>query len=863
MNPIAFSGSNPPLLSDGGKVGQNLLALLRASENNPDDLDALEQLVECLQRIISITHRRGLLNGDEEIAEKVLSITCAVGSITGTGANKRHGGQRGRSDLAFHADAAEGKGVGPALNAQLIMLALVRILSTDKEFLSNEDREGNDAEACSATKLLLRALGADLCTAICGSVVSRSSPDACTVAEYELVASSGKQLLGNLEISARSILQRIPISSGGLLVASLDQLEDVYALKACLRACCALVTLFGTKLSRSTKILAGLRCLGWECLAVYNDDVVDFAARLVATLPLAGGTDNVTPSDLWNQSLRDAVAAAYDTIYDVAPMGKSVKPSTHDVMLSSAVGDIMRKHIDSIRQSPSDSARGKYFLHLMQGLVEIVRSLLTCDTFGVCGSPQTFAHAQADCLTLLGLVETMLSYPIFCEATFHGTKKRLRSEAIDGGLISISVLVDTVANQVKVYGCELLESMLVSLGGAGLLPFARRIYRISQAALLTSSSAAVRRVVDPSSDMHSVGKRQRRLHNSVKVRTSIVNVFQTSLLAFGGDPDNQKLHSCRDASVAAMNSRGHVENSIYLVSGFILEELSLHKTQQHSDNWGSLYERAELVIASTKCLTASLACSGEFLSVVLRNLVDSVAATGLSSIHDGRAGNGLVSFSEVKASFLDFAACCVMTPWQDGGASSITSDLLETARLCQHDDAVVGQAANYAVRLCEALACPRAPALIVVKRSVGATREAADTMVAELTLAQSQIDLRVEMQKEEAAKSAAATAAKHSRDHVVLKNDKKKPKVDDRDNIIKVQVAYWEKSDSPLAPEAVSQTNVPHVAPDEKVNEPRIPGQPAEENADARGQGSALKDDLDDDEDIPMIVDCGPDEGDE
>lgn len=60
------------------------------------------------------------------------------------------------------------------------------------------------------------------------------------------------------------------------------------------------------------------------------------------------------------------------------------------------------------------------------------------------------------------------------ERTYYGTKKRLRLEPVNGGLLSPASNAGDAANHLKVLGHEVLEALLTALGGPMLLPYARR-----------------------------------------------------------------------------------------------------------------------------------------------------------------------------------------------------------------------------------------------------------------------------------------------------------------------------------------------------------------------------------------------------
>jgi hypothetical protein len=121
------------------------------------------------------------------------------------------------------------------------------------------------------------------------------------------------------------------------------------------------------------------------------------------------------------------------------------------------------------------------------------------------------------------------------ERTYYGMKKRLRLEPVDGGLLSPASNAGDAANHLKVLGHEVSEALLTALGGPMLLPYARWITQIAYASLLTSCSAPLRKVLDPTSAAQLDGKKHRWLHTSIPVRTVAVKTIQETVVAFGVD----------------------------------------------------------------------------------------------------------------------------------------------------------------------------------------------------------------------------------------------------------------------------------------------------------------------------------------
>ena len=129
------------------------------------------------------------------------------------------------------------------------------------------------------------------------------------------------------------------------------------------------------------------------------------------------------------------------------------------------------------------------------------------------------------------------------------------------------------------------------------------------------------------------------------------------------------------------------------------------------------------------CLKAVLISCVGFLSDSTRSLIDSAVSTGLSNLESlsnvAISSNGNVfDWSPVKVSLLDLASSCIITPWNDGGASNLRGILVQTARVFDLDkDSTVSMTAKAALRLCDTVSVPRAPALLFVSREAAVSSD--------------------------------------------------------------------------------------------------------------------------------------------
>ena len=345
-----------------------------------------------------------------------------------------------------------------------------------------------------------------------------------------------------------------------------------------------------------------------------------------------------------------------------------------------------------------------------------------------------------------------------------------------------------------------------------------------------------------------------------------------------------------------------MDRALSIVCGTVVEELTSVSLPAFGGDWGTLDERVQLVATALDCLMASLNSGGEYLSTTIRGLIDSVASTCLSAIP--QQGHPIISHGSVKRSILSLGASCVATPWQDGATCStaLVSELKRMAAACQQDrDATVALAAVSALRVCDALDCPRAPALNIVTRSdpslsamshphlaaaapSSSKAATAASIVDKLQIVRDDIQ-RNKQREEDAAAAAAAGAAKANPPKKLKSGPPAEPPVPPTSDS---EPASRDKS-APTAETvpiekreevAVSKSLVEDAPPRAEPNEEKREAQHDTVSVSAANVDAAMledagseprptleaakMDDDDDDEDaFPMIVDCGPDGDDE
>jgi hypothetical protein len=602
---IGVNGFNPPFpeaptidetvgseSSSKKNSGQRLLSLVRLLEKRACDdkyEEHLDETVDLMNHMIALYSRRGLLQGNVKKAERIQSLqksnTKEKRSRKGASSNEL---QIQQGDIKFSGDSAESAG---QQEESLIFTSLIRILNG-----TNEDAKDR---ALDDDKALLIALAAELCIAISQRVQNVTETDACTLAEYELLAQSGKSILAGFVTTLRSIESDIQkhtmaltqckpkMMEKCLTLASLDEDKHVDPIISCLKAASSLVSLFGTKLSRSTALMSDLKSIAWRFLTLPHDSIQHSAAKLIASIPLAGGTERKTPSDLWNVAISDTISMLSVVMDKIAPLNKSKKGNQSEP--SEHAQNILQTWIAFIQEDLfEESVRVVTFHRFICGLTRCFQSLLSQDGMGQHANC-TLLDAKLDVESTLNVIESFLAFPLSAETILYKTKKRLRNEAVDGGLLSPRALSTQVANQIKLLGHDILDCILASLGGPSLLPFSRRITRISYASLLTSCSGTVRKVMDPTSAVQLDGKKRRWLHLSIPLRRVAINTFKTVTTSFGSDRSGK-------STDRSNFSRSDGELAAALVVGCLIEEISSKETQGDFDDcWGTFNERVDLM----------------------------------------------------------------------------------------------------------------------------------------------------------------------------------------------------------------------------------------------------------------------------
>ena len=662
------SGLNPPMPSatitpENSSYGQRLLTLVRTLEKkklktktvpNDDDDDNkhhdnttddggayerhMDEIVDLFNSLIVLYSRKGLLQGNLERAEKIVSST----SSSSTNMNINSGGKKQKrsknnknkgnnnSELQINTGDNNNNVDGDASSSSssfdetLVLTAILRTLGQQAELKDSVGSSEDD------DMLLLVSLAAELSLSISQGIKMKSGSK-CSLAEYQIISQCGKELLKSLQIQLQNIIQHLiyktmSISNNSqrqqqssfdncLVMVSpslLGDEDDSYvqqSINSCLKASASLIGLFGTKLSRSTAIVSNLKVVAWKCLTLPNDTIQLSASKLVATIPYAGvsgtmnstggnqnnnnsNTKKITPSDIWNETVVDAIWLLGMMIETFVPINKISNKNMNGLSdQTKLLFENWTKVIRDDMQDGEEQDRIHAFQTFASGLSSCFNSLMKKDHANLLSGPPMI-DAQINIDSIFGIIESYLSFSLSAETVYNKTKKRLRNEAIEGGIISPKAISSQIANTIKKIGHSMLDCFLKSIGGPVLMPYARRIVRICYASLMTSCSGPVRKVIDPTNSVQfDTTKRKRWLHRSIPMRTIAIRTFQIVIISFGSDRSG-KSSSNGDTTTPVFKSDGELATS--LVAGCLIEEFSKSSDEQDHD-WGTFADRVELM----------------------------------------------------------------------------------------------------------------------------------------------------------------------------------------------------------------------------------------------------------------------------
>ncbi|KAL7575859.1 hypothetical protein ACA910_003175 [Epithemia clementina (nom. ined.)] len=931
MNDSAVCPPNPTKVEEQYRdAGHQVLRLVRSLEKEQEgedetgesaELDSaysnsdLFTLIRWFQFLIPLVARHGLLFGDTATALKKSAEGSELDNIHEPALYEKKNDKKRSKSRSSNFKSFASNNVGCGSNVPGVFTCAEQIVGSMTRILGGQQQSGCILSKCLVglqpeDQLLLILLASDLCTAIATFVQQgqrMASP--CVVAEYELLASNAKSLLIGL---TNSMDYALCCAKHSTIANSEDTTNPVTfpiegtnpvalsVLRACHRAAVSLVSLLGARLSRFPTQIQHLLTVGvWKSVSVLDPATIESGTLLYATIQATGAMGGVNSSgtaistnpstdEPWGTSLQESVALLFLLLRSVVPINPrfSELAQQKEAVLHTAAGKAsFDVWLHGIRSADSEEDRTKLFLHCVQVLLSMTTSLLSVERVGW----HDCLGEQVDIVSIFDLAELLISFPITAESAFFGTKKRLRRETMEIGQFSPAAITN-LANRVKIMGHDLLDTILSSLGFSVLIPFARRLSKICYGSLLTSSSTALRNVLEDKVLLMTQDRAQKRwLNSSIPVRTAAMESVERALLVVGTEP----CHRSRSMA-GTLKKGGDLDRLVTVICGCLVEQLQwCARLSEKADDWGSFRERIVHLVAAGNGLGACLVAGGPFLSNLARSLIDSTAEGFLIKCVTIRAAR-VEDFSPVFRCALNLGIQSCSMPWPDGESSSLGPCLRQAARELQRTTSQqsVLQTALTAIRICDTIDTPRVPALNIItkkdvttnSRSIFANVQLLERRLEEEMLTSKQdygakthedeekeakvrkIDdgttlARFEGSHESATQAANSATAKHG--PFLGKNDEIKAselteqaqQSSDTNEPVKVAQARESSHENELTiqPSTQSKDDKPHLH-EEVESSHKHPQVIAKPKVDER---------KDEDDDIPMIYDAPPDEEDE
>jgi hypothetical protein len=694
---MSYSSVNPPSsfpADDDPLIGQHLLRLVKAAEkgqyNAEKDIkaeDTTKELSALLEMLLESYHRKGLLGGSMERAQKLLPNFSKQGSATG---NKSGKGKKKKSTMAI-LDLDKDTNISSD-DTQHMLSALVRLVGGNHELSNTRIIEPT---------LPIRTLvtGFQVCIAIIHHMINQihsRSENNCASVEYDLMFGISRELLTGVSRTIQGIIQSSSPEADNLVMAGFT-------------LCSLVFTVYGLRLSRFQNILSSLRKL--SILFLSRDNLYISASKTLAAFPHTG-MEKYSPSILWTKSVIECLSALFVVIETVVPMKwkamSHLNVTTAQSYISESMKTVMSSWITDMQQMNAQDCQ-VFFLKIVSGLSKATVAHLEAESVFFFNSV-AFSSARFPILQVFDLLDIMMSFPSYAENLYFTTKKRLRMEIVESGLLSPNVIVHFVANPIKENGLCIFTAVVQSLGRPVLLPYAKRITKLAYSSFQSACSSLLRHAIDPKNSLSLDGKRNKWLNNSLAMRANAMKALNVIVCTLGSNifvtpSSSTELRRATDSSLA--------QQGVSLVVGCLLE-LVFSRT---GESWGSPSESAALVSTAMITLSSILAQGGTFLPLSSRSLIDSAIQSCLDIFRNRQIGTMFES-SDVNISFLKLISACLVTPWPDGSMTNLLEEIRHAAKsLLTSPNVSVESEAKMCLLIVYSIQTQRAPPLVMLDRS--------------------------------------------------------------------------------------------------------------------------------------------------
>jgi len=813
--------------NDGKKLLNLFKSFERATKDGQDSSGIENTILDILSQMAASYQSRGLFSNEESRAKHSSAVPAAAKK------RKRGGGSGSTGKIAsmLNLDGSNSSEEAYALSN----LCRVLIPTNERGLIYTPEVVASSAIALDA-----------ICQHCIHQTGEKSMP------EQDMIGSIASQLISGMSKVIKALLDD-------------DDSDD--AVIACCKCAKDVIIISNVKLSRNAASIASIQSVALDVLlqdtsgSVGMSGMVDAAAGLIASIPLVGNSNGVPPVRLWSDAVLESTLQLSNAIRAFFPLVKKFRKGKSSPKIDGI------EWIDHVRSNVTSQAdRLMTFLSRIKVNVSVLTKLLEMDGYHVSNMGN---GVILPITALLEVTEQLMLFASVAETRFLGTKSKLRDISVEGGLLSASSAV-MVANSVKFLGYALFETICSTLTTSA-LPHGKRLMDLALSNLQSSSSLALKRVIDPSSSADKNNKKK-WFHTSIMLRTKSIEAFT--------------LVSQRLGSNAVVTQNSAVTKALAFIAGNLLEQMSNvdEKIEEYGDeHWGSEDQKAALVCACCDGLSAALAVFGGFMTIQNRELVESIASTAISNLGMKGAQGRFCSFSVVKASILRLGNSCIVTPWPDGAASGLVQVLRQAACVLRFDrDSNVSITAYSAMGICNMAVTPRAPPLVIVTRL---NESDVNTSAKHRQFfSRESLENGMEAVKEDILKSKIIE--KEAEENKKKKKDAEKSKMQKKEADKKILKEKYDAQSDDVAEKGSTTDNASEADQPPQVNQsvedlPEEKGEDADidmHDEEANDKDTTNEAEIDDestqssaqgfggdgsDDDFPPIIDCAPDEEDD
>ena len=616
------------------------------------------------------------------------------------------------------------------------------------------------------------------------------------------------------------------------------------AASACLRAAASIITLLGTRLSRSTHIIAQLQSISWAAIGsgiltseneiFTHPNVMTSAAMLTSALPLTGNTGNLIqlssnknsqnnshghfnsnqnqnnmtatqpPSKLWSDAVTTTTNALRLLLYSSYKYKTvSFTPLTK-AQEEQADSDTWLRNLPTFATSQQE--RVAAINVRIDGLFQVLENLLNMKGYArTIVADDIAVNCRLPLSCILQLCELSIKFGLGIESKYLSSSKNhtIRDSIAENGLLLSSSSILNLANKIRSKGYDLLHCIMSLAGSSAtglLLTHGKWIAELIYYGISTTCSIGVQ------SFFHRVSLKQQQqwLNNSIILRRKAIESMKLSCLFLG-------------SSFASLPIIG---KSAVMIAACLLEQVNVAATSSidsensnYNQQWSGYTEKMTLVTSALEAISSFISIGAGYIHGTIRSTLESTILSMISILLPSNSGTSdiptILEAVPVKVALLKVSTNAVNAPWQDGGLSTLLSQLRQLSDVLRYDrDPDVITAAYSAMSVCDMIMTPRS-----IPLSISCSRDLKDDLhgLSSQLTSDNNNPSKIKKQKKEKKKSLTRT------------NDLDKEKISSESNTLLEKMGMNISKQEKVKEEIISNEKVESVSTIKNhINEPKI-----------------------------------------